>query len=149
MERRTFIQKTCLGCVGILGVSAFASALQSCTPIPFIALDESSNAEIKVLESAFVEEQNVLILKNKSWDTDLLLVKKVDKKTKNISYHALKMECTHNPNPLSATKHGLSCATHGSTFDLDGEVTLQPAVKPLEKYLTEIKNKTIYIKIPS
>jgi Rieske Fe-S protein len=149
MERRLFLQKTCVSCAGLLGLGIIASSLQSCAPIPFIALDSTDTDDVQVLESQFIEEQNVLIVKNKSWDSDLLLVKKVDSKTKNISYHALKMQCSHNPNPLSATKHGLNCATHGSTFDLDGEVTMQPAIKPLQKYLTEVKNKTIYIKIAS
>lgn len=149
MERRLFLQKTCVSCAGLLGLGIIASSLQSCAPIPFIALDSNTTDDIQVPESQFIEEQNVLILKHKSWDVDLLLVKNVDKKTKDASYHVLKMQCTHNPNPLSATKHGLTCATHGSTFDLDGEVTLQPATKSLEKYLTEVKNKTIHIKLPS
>ncbi len=147
MERRTFLNKACLGCVGILGLGVVAASLQSCAPIPFILLESKSEDEVKVSESEFVEDQNLVILKNKEWEADVLLVKIIDKKTKNITYNALKMECTHNPTPLTATKHGLNCSTHGSSFDLEGQVTLQPATQPLKKYQVTIENKIIKINI--
>jgi Rieske Fe-S protein len=146
MERRDFIQKTCAGCAGFLGLGILASSLEGCAPLPLLKID-SNEKEIQVEESAFVEKQTILILKNYNWDADILLVKKTDKKSKAIQYTALKMQCSHNPNPLTATKSGLNCATHGSTFDLDGQVILQPATQPLKQFNTIVKDKIIVINL--
>jgi Rieske Fe-S protein len=146
MERRDFIQKTCAGCAGFLGLGVLASSLEGCAPLPLITLD-SKDKDIKLEESAFVEKQTILILKNIHWDADILVVKNTDKKTKIVTYKALKMQCSHNPSPLTATKSGLNCPTHGSSFDLDGEVTLQPATQPLKQFKTEVKDKVIIINI--
>jgi Rieske Fe-S protein len=55
------------------------------------------------------------------------------------------MQCSHQNQPLSATKTGLFCASHGSAFDLEGNVTVEPATDPLRKFKTEVNNATIKI----
>jgi Rieske Fe-S protein len=59
------------------------------------------------------------------------------------------MKCTHQDNPLTATQTGFFCSAHGSTFDLKGNVTKEPALRPLKKYTTEIKESSILINTKS
>jgi nitrite reductase/ring-hydroxylating ferredoxin subunit len=128
-----------MGCAGILGGSALLSMLNSCSPLPVL----KTNSEDKVLsvpESSFVENQNLLIVKNSNFEFDILLVKKKDH-----TYNALYMQCSHESQPLTATKSGLFCSSHGSAFNLEGEVTVQPATKALKKFRTQTENNNIII----
>lgn len=71
---------------------------------------------------------------------DILLVKRKDG-----TYNALYMQCTHQNQPLSANKSGLFCASHGSAFDLEGNVNVEPATSPLKKFRTETENNNVKI----
>ncbi len=71
---------------------------------------------------------------------DILLVKKSDG-----TYNALYMQCTHQSQPLTASKTGLFCSSHGSGFDLDGNVTIEPATRPLRKFKTEAGSDAVKI----
>lgn len=139
MLRRDFIKSTCVTCAGVLGGSALLSMLNSCAPLPVIKTS-SKDKNLLIPESSFVDNQNLLIIKNSNFDFDILLVKKKDN-----TYNALYMQCSHENQPLSATKSGLFCSSHGSAFNLEGEVTVQPATKPLKKFKTHIENKNILI----
>lgn len=90
--------------------------------------------------ASFKPEQNLLIIKNSNLEFDILLVKKKDN-----TYNALYMQCTHQSQPLSASKTGLFCSSHGSGFDLEGNVTIEPATQPLRKFKTETENEIIKI----
>ncbi len=139
MLRREFIKTSCLGCAGIVGGSALLSLLNSCSPLP--VLNTSSKEHVLyVPETSFAENQHLLIIKNSNYEFDILLVKKTDN-----TYNALYMQCTHESQPLSATKSGLFCSSHGSAFNLDGEVTVQPATRPLKKFRTQTENNQIII----
>lgn len=95
---------------------------------------------IKVPLSSFIDKNKVLIVRNEQTVFDILLVKISD-----TNYNALLMQCTHQDNPLTATKSGLFCSAHGSTFDLQGNVTKEPALSPLKKFKTEVNNSFIEI----
>jgi cytochrome b6-f complex iron-sulfur subunit len=139
MKRRDFIKKSCVGCASVLGTSAFLSLLNSCAPLPMIKTD-SKQKIIIIPELSFKENQNLLLVKNSNLEFDILLVKKKDN-----TYNALYMECTHHSQPLTANKSGLYCSAHGSAFNLEGNVTIQPATKALKKFKTEINNSNINI----
>ncbi len=55
------------------------------------------------------------------------------------------MKCTHRANPLTATKDGLYCPAHGSRFDLNGNVTEQPATEPLKQFKTSINQTSVIV----
>ena len=126
-------------CAGILGAGSLLSVLNSCVPLPVLQTSSKENT-LLVPELSFKDNQNLLVIKNSNLEFDILLVKKKDN-----TYNALYMQCTHYSQPLSASKSGLFCASHGSGFDLDGNVTLAPATQPLRKFKTETENNTIKI----
>ena len=122
-----------------MGGSALLSMLNSCSPLPVLKTS-SKESTLSIPEASFAENQNLLIIKNANYEFDILLVKKKDN-----TYNALYMQCTHESQPLSATKSGLFCSSHGSAFSLDGEVTTQPATRPLKKFKTQTENNQIII----
>ncbi len=128
-----------MSCAGILGSSALLSLLNSCAPLPVLKTSSKEN-RVLVPESSFVENQNVLIVKNSNLEFDILLIRKKDN-----TYNALYMQCTHQNQPLSATKTGLFCSAHGSAFNLEGEVTVEPATQPLKKFKTQLEDNNIII----
>lgn len=128
-----------MGCAGVLGGTALLSMLNSCSPLPVLKTS-TKESTLMIPESSFVENQQVLIIKNSNMEFDILLVKKKDN-----TYNALYMQCTHESQPLSATKSGLFCPSHGSAFNLEGEVTVQPATRALKKFKTQIENNQIII----
>ena len=139
MLRRDFIKTTCVTCAGVIGAGTLISTLNSCTALPVLKTTETEN-KITVPKSSFIDPQNLLILKSSNLEFDILLIKKKDN-----TYNALYMQCTHHSQPLSATKSGLFCSAHGSAFNLEGEVTIQPAINPLKKFKTDIQNNNIII----
>ena len=73
---------------------------------------------------------------------NILLIKKNDG-----TYNALYMMCTHERQPLGATNKGLYCSSHGSGFDLEGNVTIQPATQSLTKFQTSVNNQKVFINL--
>jgi len=89
-------------------------------------------------------DSTVLILRDIQMPFDVLLVKKSIEE-----YLALYMQCTHQENPVTATENGLYCSAHGSSFDLEGNPTKEPASKPLKRFTTEYKINSITIDLNS
>lgn len=139
MQRRDFIKTSCIACATAVGASALASLLNSCTPLTLIKT-EAVNGTIIIPKTAFTDNQKQLLVRNSKMEYDILLIKKTDE-----AYNALYMQCSHENQPLNANKSGLFCSSHGSAFDFDGNVTQQPASKPLRKFKTQSTNESIII----
>lgn len=139
MQRRDFIRTTCLTCTAVLGAGSLLSALSGCSPLPVLKTSTTDKV-IVVQNTSFKPDQNLLVVKNSNLEFDILLVRKKDG-----SYNALYMQCTHQSQPLTANGSGLFCASHGSSFDLSGNVVTEPATRPLQKFRTETENDTIKI----
>ncbi len=139
MERRAFVKQACLGCAGVIGLSALASAITGCSPLPSIMATPNNNL-ITLDVANFIGENKVLVVKNKSMEYDILLVR-----NNETEYTSLYMQCSHENQPLTATKTALHCSSHGSSFNLDGSVLMQPATKSLKKFKTETINNQIII----
>jgi Rieske Fe-S protein len=61
-------------------------------------------------------------------------------------FTALSLTCTHLGCTLEPNEEGFACPCHNSAFDLDGNVTHGPAVKPLRSLHIEITdNKNLIV----
>jgi Rieske Fe-S protein len=140
--RREFIKDTCTACLGTAFLGLTFSQLTSCSSLPIYKTNLSQKM-VDVPLTSFVES-TVVIVRDMQVPYDVLLVKKSEQE-----YTALYMKCSHQENAVTATKTGLYCSTHGSTFDLDGNVTKEPAIKPLKKFKTSLTENSVTIDLNS
>jgi nitrite reductase/ring-hydroxylating ferredoxin subunit len=139
MERREFIRSGCGYCAGLAAFSVLGSLLEGCAPSDLIYKAEFSGNKIMVPSEKLIGKK-YLVVRSSALDYDLLLVKENEN-----SYHTLAMQCTHRQQPLVVTSTGLVCNEHGSRFDLDGNVTQDPASQPLLKFKTETGQGSVII----
>lgn len=137
-SRRDFIKQSCTVCLSGLTLGWLTTQLSACAPIPVIKADQTKGA-ISIALTSFTEKNNMVIVRNGQLEFDILVVKSAN------SFQAVEMKCTHQDNPLTVNSSGLFCSAHGSTFDLNGNVTKEPALKPLKKYKTELQESSIRI----
>jgi Rieske Fe-S protein len=138
--RREFIKDTCTACLSTSVLGIMFSPLASCSSLPVFKTD-LSKATVEVPLTSFIES-TLVIVRDMQVPFDILLVKKSDSE-----YNAIYMKCSHRENPVSATKSGLYCSEHGSTFDFEGNVTKEPALAPLKKFKTTLNENSILIEI--
>lgn len=139
--RRDFLKKTCGFCVALGGIAVVSSLMESCTSVPMVKAS-AVNKQVTVPVSAFVENQPFVRVRVTSMENDILLVKKTDG-----TFSGLYMQCTHEDQPLTVSGTGLHCASHGSSFDLEGNVTQSPATRPLKKYKASQNGESIIIQL--
>ncbi|MEO8068788.1 MAG: Rieske (2Fe-2S) protein [Flavobacteriales bacterium] len=128
MERRAFLKQGCMTCLAFAGAGALLS-LEGCASLPVVKVEPSEGARKVVLPVASLGPEGMVIVRSRSFSNDILVVRNAEG-----TYDALLMRCTHQDQPLTATRSGLHCASHGSTFDLQGNVVAAPAERPLTRY---------------
>ena len=131
-----------MACAGASLLGMTFSQLTSCASLPVYKTNLSLKS-VDVPLTSFVES-NLVVVRDLQTPYDILLVKKSE-----TEYNAIYMKCSHRENPVSATKTGLYCSEHGSTFDLDGNVTKEPAPGPLKKFKTELHDNLLTIDLNS
>jgi len=144
MERRKFI-KTC--CITAVGLPILASTFHSCaSAIHYASVTKKANRLI-VKKTAFFEVKN-----NKEIARDFVLVKTEDMsfpiclyKTKNNTYIASLLKCTHRGCELNVGGGIYTCPCHGSEFTIEGDVLEGPAEKKLKTFEIITDNENIYI----
>jgi len=115
------------------------SFLESCsTPLPMVKATGSNANVVEVAANSFTAG-NMLVVRTKQLEYDILLVKN------GASYKALYLRCTHEGVGLTPAANKIFCSAHGSVFDLDGKVVKEPALRPLTTYQTEVINNQIII----
>ena len=141
MERRNFIKNTCKACLGVACSATVLTMLESCASLPVYKTKPENGVMVVPIEQ--FAQTNMVLARTSQLDYDVLVMKREDG-----TYKALYMRCSHQDQPLNATNTGLYCTTHGSTFDLDGNVTKEPASKPIRSFKTTADNQfvNIYIK---
>ena len=139
MERREFIKAGCGFCATIATLGTVGSLLEGCKPVGMIFSTSPANGIINVPLEKFLDNKFVIV-RAIQLEYDLLLVKENES-----TFNTLAMQCTHREQPLVVTSTGLICNEHGSRFDLSGNVTRDPATKPLLKYKTELDGLNVVI----
>lgn len=137
--RREFIKDTCTVCLGstLLGVT-----ISSCSPLPIFKA--SFNQQHVAIPLDAFAKSNLVLVRDKNIEYDILAVKKSE-----TEYLALYLKCTHRANPVTVNRSGLYCPTHGSRFDLDGNVTKEPAQRPLQRFTTIVEADHLIINLNS
>jgi Rieske Fe-S protein len=115
-----------------------AVLLESCSSLPMIKVNPQ-NKVLKVPVKDFTDKSNLLVVRSKTLENDILLVKNENK------YRALYLKCTHEGVGLTATDKKIYCTAHGSVFDFEGNVVKEPALRPLTQLPTEADNENIII----
>lgn len=137
-SRRDFLKTACGFCAALGTVGMTATLLEGCTSIPVVKASPQNN-RITVPLASFGESKYVFVRASGS-ESDILLIKKTDG-----NYNALLMQCTHEAQPLTVSGSSIYCASHGSSFDLDGKVTKEPATRPLQKYPVTVETDSVVI----
>lgn len=139
--RRKFIKKSCSGCFGVFALGlGMSSVISSCgTAINIYKVNQDSN-QLKIPIASFTPGQKMIIVRSAELQYDILLLK-----LDNADYRAIYMRCTHRDNPLTVNDKGMYCSEHGSAFDLQGNVTREPALQPLKKFKTAVDSENILI----
>jgi Rieske Fe-S protein len=140
IERRKFISTACKVCAGTVLTGFAMSALTSCAPLPIIKTT-ANNKKLIIPINSFKLDENKLIVRT-DMEFDILLIKTPENK-----YKALYLKCTHYPNPVMVNKTNLVCPTHGSTYNFGGEVTGEPAIKPLQQFNITTDQENISIQL--
>lgn len=123
-----------------MGLIAAGVTLSACgTALPIIKTQKETGDILRIAVTGFTDKTNMLLVRNSSLSNDILLIKNND------GYSALYMRCTHEGVGLTATTKKIFCPSHGSEFDLEGNVVKEPALRNLKKFRTEVNNNDIII----
>jgi cytochrome b6-f complex iron-sulfur subunit len=140
-SRRDFLKKSCGLCVALGGIAVVSALLESCSTIPMIKAS-ATNKKVVVPIKTFAADKPYVLVRVASLENDILLVKKTDG-----TFTGLYMQCTHQSQPLTVSGTSLHCSAHGSSFDLDGNVTHEPAIAPLKKYPAAQEGESVIIQL--
>jgi cytochrome b6-f complex iron-sulfur subunit len=149
MDRRLFLQSTCLGALGI----ALGGAVLDLTNI------QTVRASSRAVKGAKYREIPLMIQ-----DTPELKAVggayhlEIEDLEKNIivahvsegKYVAVDMKCTHKGCDVSyeASTKSFACPCHGSKFDLTGVPINGPASKPLQSYAVSVTDTEVILQVP-
>jgi Rieske Fe-S protein len=139
MQRRHFIRNGCIACVGATGMGMLLHSCASTGSMAMIHADMPDDKILKIPVEKFGKDKNMLLLRNNKLRNDILLIKEKE------GYRAMLMLCTHEGFALTVTPGSIYCSEHGSSFDMQGNVLKEPALKPLKQYKTAIQNTDIII----
>jgi Rieske Fe-S protein len=137
MQRREFLKTTCSSCL-TAGSGLLLASLDSCASTPVFdtrVIDQKITVPLSAFahsDSQIVQPSNLLF--------DIAL-----HRTSDGTFRALVLQCTHATNQLTTTGDGFACPAHGSTFDIEGNVTRGPAQHPLHELPTERTETTIVV----
>lgn len=143
MDRRKFLENTCLTCVAVAVGSSF---LQGCSSIKTINAFEE-NGYLTIDKTEFTapssgESINSIIVASNSLKVPMMVFK-----TGEDSYEAYSLECTHKGVKVEYVNNRFECPAHGSIFDNNGKVVKGPAKRDLKHYSTDKTATTIKIKV--
>ncbi|MEP2025541.1 MAG: Rieske (2Fe-2S) protein [Reichenbachiella sp.] len=134
MERRKFIRKTGMACLGTLAGGAL---LSSCAKVYYAQYSVENNS-IKVAKSEF-DERTAVVVKDDRLPAPIYLIKQDE------AYSAVLMLCTHKECEVTPFGQELHCPCHGSEFTNTGQVLTGPAEEDLKKFKVTTNEDFIFI----
>ncbi len=137
MERREFIRKSCVFC---MGGSFLMPLLESCGSIPVYRATSNDNP-IHIPLDQFLNT-NYLIVKSSNIDYNIAVIKNSE-----TDFKSFVMVCTHAENMLRFNGKEFTCSLHGSIFDSNGKVEKGPAEKSLFTLKTTIENNSLLVNL--
>jgi Rieske Fe-S protein len=143
MDRRNFIRKGCMACLGAAGVTHM---LASCHSLQAIngKLDENGlwvdSNDFLVNQQGKVTYRSYIIVRNEALQYPVCVYRFND-----TEYTALWMQCTHQGTELQASGNLLHCPAHGSEFSNRGKVLNGPADRDLRYFPVTISGNQLFI----
>lgn len=143
MDRRQFVKRGCVACVGstILG-----SLISSCHPTQYISgtlYDDGiylSKDDFSYRKGEGTGTKDFIIVQNDKLDYPIYVSKITE-----TEYSALWMKCTHQGGELLALGDHLICPSHGSEFNNKGTVSHGPAENSLRSFPVSLDGNKINI----
>lgn len=145
MNRREFVSRTCLACIG---GSVLSTILNACQATSYVTgtIDPKGISvplsEFIYLKNNETHTRQYIIVNHETLEYPIYLYRISDDK-----YSALWMKCTHQGSELQAAGDHLYCTSHGSEFDKMGKVSQGPAEKSLRTFPVSILNDKIFIEL--
>lgn len=145
MDRRKFINTTCIACVSGFAVS---SLLQSCEPTRIITASiKGSDLIIPLSEFQIKKNNSTIFKKYVVAQNDQLQFPVCVYRFDESNYSAIYMRCTHQGAELQVFGDKLQCPAHGSEFTNKGVVMNHPATENLRTFPVTILNDQIKISL--
>lgn len=139
MERRAFVRKCGMGCLGVLASSLL---LPGCAGTRYVS-GNIQGSFLSISEDDFLNEGNYL--KHVVVQNDALQYPIAVFRFDSNEYKALLMKCTHQGTELQVFGDRLQCPAHGSEFTVTGNVQNGPADSALRSFPVIKKFKTLKI----
>ena len=149
MDRRSFLQSTCLGALGVMAgsslidlanVKTIRASSRAATGAKFrdVPLMIEDTPDLKPIGGAYH-------LQIEDMEKDILVAH-----VSESHYAAVDIKCTHKGCDLNYDKEDktFTCPCHGSKFDLSGVPQDGPAKRPVTAYQVELTDTEVIIKIP-
>jgi nitrite reductase/ring-hydroxylating ferredoxin subunit len=139
MDRRHFLRSACQACAA-LAVLPAVSTLESCASAKGARYAVADGA-LRIPVSGLTPGVNIVRAKGLA---DKLLISKREDGT----YTALLLNCPHKNGPVNFTDgEGLKCGWHGSTFDLEGQVTKGPSKSGLKRFPAAVEGADLVVRV--
>ncbi|MEO5675025.1 MAG: Rieske (2Fe-2S) protein [Chitinophagales bacterium] len=129
MDRKEFIRLLGIGTLGVVALNQLGCSKADQQPRIDFYIDTTDPLYFSLLNTGGYVYVNGLII-----------FKGID-----LNYYALSQYCTHQGCDVTyqVAFNELICPCHGSQYDINGQVTMGPAIAPLYQYVTEVVSGTL------
>lgn len=141
MDRKDFILKSCLACIG---TSVLSSLLSSCAATKFASGELTKDGiliDIKEFELGDKDRYRLyVVVRNETLLFPICVYRFSDN-----DYSAIWMQCAHQGAELNVAGDYLQCPAHGSEYDNRGKVTNGPADTDLRTFPVTVNKNRLFI----
>jgi len=133
-------------CVHLCSTSALCAAISGCHESSYFVRTYPAPDAIGVQKSELFKHHEhristyYVLIKDKRLRNPICLFIRA-----NGGYSAVEAVCTHKSCRLMPHSQGLSCPCHGSEFDIEGTVLVEPASKPLRRFAVKEDGEFLYV----